>query len=463
MLTKKFIAAALAVGTFIFAPNVEAENLNYYTGTGEYIMSDSETQEFAKEGAKMQATRAAQEKAGVFVSSNTKIKNYMVEADEIETFTASIVKFIGEPKFEPLLIPGNDGKTYIKFIATITVAIDLDDLNAQIENWQNRDGHERSNLVEQNKYLQQIIDKQTKQIARLEEIIANSNSTNIQSELQKIDKDALFIHKFDAAYEEYKKGNYSNSIDLLIEASQLNPNSEQAYYNRGLAYAKLKQYDSAISSFNKAIEINPNDADAYYDRGCAYGILQQYDAAISDYTRAIEIDQNYAKAYYNRGCAYGILQQYDAAISSFNKAIEINPNDADAYYDRGCAYGILQQYDAAISDYTRAIEIDQNYAKAYNNRGNAYSDLEKYDAAISDYNKAIELNPNLVNAYNNRAVAYALSGNFKQAIIDITKYIELNPNDAKTYKLRGLCYQYLGEYEKAAADFARAKQLGYNG
>ena len=394
MLTKKFIAAALAVGTFIFAPNVEAENLNYYTGTGEYIMSDSETQEFAKEGAKMQATRAAQEKAGVFVSSNTKIKNYMVEADEIETFTASIVKFIGEPKFEPLLIPGNDGKTYIKFIATITVAIDLDDLNAQIENWQNRDGHERSNLVEQNKYLQQIIDKQTKQIARLEEIIANSNSTNIQSELQKIDKDALFIHKFDAAYEEYKKGNYSNSIDLLIEASQLNPNSEQAYYNRGLAYAKLKQYDSAISSFNKAIEINPNDADAYYDRGCAYGILQQYDAAISDYTRAIEIDQNYAKAYNNRGNAYSDLEKYDAAISDYNKAIELNPNLVNAYNNRAVAYALSGNFKQAIIDITKYIELNPNDAKTYKLRGLCYQYLGEYEKAAADFARAKQLGYN---------------------------------------------------------------------
>ena len=59
---KKLLATLLVVGFMTFAQVVHAE-IKPYTGTGEYVMSDRETQEIAKQGAKMHALRAAQEQA----------------------------------------------------------------------------------------------------------------------------------------------------------------------------------------------------------------------------------------------------------------------------------------------------------------------------------------------------------------------------------------------------------------
>ena len=387
MLTKKLITAALALSAFTFTPNyyhspfiqVAHAEIKTYTGTGEYLMSDGETQDFAKEGAKMHAARAAQEQAGVFVGSNTKVKNHMVTSDEVETFTASIVKIIGEPKFEPVLIPGNDGKTYIKFIATVTVAVDTDYLNAQIDKWLNRDTQERSNFVEQNKSLQEIIDNQAKQIKRLESIIANANSAQdsvkIQSELKQIDKNSLYVQKFNAASDAAEKNNYYEALRLYLEASQLNPDYPETFYNLGYLYTELKQYDNAISAYNRAIELKPNYAAAYNNRGNAYGLLQQQNNAISDYNKAIELNPNFANAYYNRGTAYGTLKQYDLAISDFTRAIEINPNYASAYYNRGVAYKNSKKYKKAAADFNKYIEFNPQFMWAYKNLDDCYQAL----------------------------------------------------------------------------------------
>lgn len=407
MMTKKFLAAAFALGAFTFTPNfynspmiqVAHAEIKTYTGTGEYLMSDGETQDFAKEGAKMHAARDAQEQAGVFVSSNTKVKNHMVTSDEVETFTASIVKIIGEPKFEPVLIPGNDGKTYIKFIATVTVAVDTDDLNAQIDKWLNRDSQDRSNIVAQNKSLQEIIDNQAKQIARLENIIANANSAqdsaNIQAELKQIDNDALYAKKIEDANKLYDNKDYSAAINLYVEASQLKPNHFVAYNNCGNAYANLNRHAEALSAYNKTIELNPD----------------------------------FELAYYNRGLTYANLNQYEKAISDFTKAVQLNPNDAKAYYSRGLANDYLSRYESAVSDYSRAVEINPRFAEAYNNRGLIYKMFRHYNAAISDFNKVIEL----------------------------------NPNDSKAYHNRGFCYYLRGENEKANADFAKVKENTWKG
>ena len=89
-----------------------------------------------------------------------------------------------------------------------------------------------------------------------------------------------------------------------------------------------------IEKFTKAIQLNPDDALAYYNRGVTYDELEQYDKAIDDYTKAIELNPDYAAAYFNRGLAYGKSEQYSKAMDDYTKAIELNPDDADAINNR---------------------------------------------------------------------------------------------------------------------------------
>jgi tetratricopeptide (TPR) repeat protein len=199
---------------------------------------------------------------------------------------------------------------------------------------------------------------------------------------------------------------------------------------------------------------------AYYNRGNAYGKLKQYKRAIEDYSKAIELDLKFADAYNNRGNAYDELKQYKRAIEDYNKAIELNPTYAMAYYNRGNAYGKLKQHEKAIEDYSKAIELDLKYADAYNNRGNAYGKLKQHEKAIEDYSKAIELNPNDADAYNNRGTAYGELQHQEEAIGDYNKAIERNPNFAHAYANRGITQLQTNEdLDKAIEDFKHARDL----
>ena len=57
-----------------------------------------------------------------------------------------------------------------------------------------------------------------------------------------------------------------------------------------------------------AIRINPTIATTYYNRGIAYDNLGQWDKAIADYSKAIEIDPDLTKAYSNREVAFRKLR-----------------------------------------------------------------------------------------------------------------------------------------------------------
>jgi tetratricopeptide (TPR) repeat protein len=93
------------------------------------------------------------------------------------------------------------------------------------------------------------------------------------------------------------------------------------YYFKGIASALKGQYDQSIPYYDKAIEINPKFANAYFSRGVAYAKGRgEYDKAISDYDKAIEINQRFGKAILSRGVANYYKGEYNKAWDDVRKA-----------------------------------------------------------------------------------------------------------------------------------------------
>ena len=77
-----------------------------------------------------------------------------------------------------------------------------------------------------------------------------------------------------------RKGKLDDAIQDLDKAIALNPNSYQAYTNRGIARKEKGDIDGAIADYDKAIALNPNAAYAYNNRGNARGKKGDNDGAM---------------------------------------------------------------------------------------------------------------------------------------------------------------------------------------
>jgi len=51
---------------------------------------------------------------------------------------------------------------------------------------------------------------------------------------------------------------------------------------------RLEEYDRAIADYTEAIRLNPEHADAYYNRGISYKKLGQYDQACEDIQKSAD-------------------------------------------------------------------------------------------------------------------------------------------------------------------------------
>ena len=81
--------------------------------------------------------------------------------------------------------------------------------------------------------------------------------------------------------------------DAATPTSVLNPDDADAYYNRGVGYMDIGQYERAIEDYTKAIQLNPDDVEAYNIRAYSYAALGQYLRVIDDHNKACSLDQQW--------------------------------------------------------------------------------------------------------------------------------------------------------------------------
>ncbi len=375
---RRLIAASLVVGSLTFMPVTNAE-IQTYTGVGEYIMSDFETPEIAKQRAKQYAERNAQEQAGVYVSSYSRVENFKLAEDEIITMTNGILS-VTNVKYDIITIPEHAG---IVYRATIQANIDTD----RVDEWLSKGVGERSELVAKNQALQKAIDDQEKQIADLKK----------QLEKVKNDKD-----------EEKIKTQFEAADKIFLSNQKLQEGDEQFRWDN----------DLALTFYNEAIDLNPNNGAAYFSRGCVYIEFQQYSEAADDFNKALSLNINSATLYNNLGYALTELQQYDRAKTYLNKAVSLNPKYSEAYNNLGHLYIKLQKYNEALNYLKKAESMNTASDNIYANLGIAYFELQDYENALYNLDNSIELNSNIPYTLRLRAKCYRMLGNEQQANID---------------------------------------------
>ncbi len=355
-LTKKSLIMAMILGHLTIFPisNANAE-IKTYDGVGEYIMSDFETPDIAKERAKQRAEQAAQEQAGVYVQSFTEVKNAMVTQDEIITMTNGIMQ-VFDVKYQTL--PSTDG-VGVMIRATLKANIDTD----KVAEWLQKGVGERSEMVAKNKQLQQAIEEQNRQIAELKSQLAAANNNpqveaKVKEEISGADKVFMSNLRVDEGDKLYDNNDLNGALKKYNEAIELNSQNSAAYAARGNVLIEQKNYKAAISDLDKAIKIDDNQAYVYNYRACAYIDLEDYGKALDDLMKAIDIDPEYVLAYSNGSIIMNILEQYNDAIELANIAIKIDPYEPAGYSTRATAYFNLGEYKKALKDYQKALELD---------------------------------------------------------------------------------------------------------
>lgn len=139
----------------------------------------------------------------------------------------------------------------------------------------------------------------SRDLSNLKALYSNKN-VKILSDLPKGNKLALGgpaegriggIETTGAAAASVKSMSVNSKVDLGKALAHLkeNPNSFEAHNNIGLVYLQNNDFNNAIQYFNKALSINPHYAVGYFNRGLAFSKMRKNLLAANDYEKYLEL------------------------------------------------------------------------------------------------------------------------------------------------------------------------------
>jgi predicted O-linked N-acetylglucosamine transferase (SPINDLY family) len=200
-------------------------------------------------------------------------------------------------------------------------------------------------------------------------------------------------------------------------------------------FAQHNKLDKAIICWQTAIDWDPEYVDAYYNLGIAYNQLRDYERAVQSFEQAIKLKPNYPEALYNLGLTLVKLNRLDDALQSYQKALEISPDDIDIYIAIGNVYfySKQKQLKPSLEAYESALAIDPKSSAALVGMGAVLVEMGEVDRAISCLNEALTIEPNDAQAYCNLGHAFMLKEQMNEAIYFYNKSLELDPTFADAY------------------------------
>lgn len=286
-----------------------------------YQASEADSKLSCRAIAVEQVKRLLLEQAGTFVQTETVVKEFKLDKDQVVSMTAGIVSV-------EILSEHWDGERYA---LTARITLDPRQVAEALDNLRGN-AVERAELAETRKQNEESL----REIERLRQELAELKQSSAQPANLK------------QKQEEYARTVAGIGMNNLLE--------------RGSALMELGENEKALAVYEEAVRTDPANKRAYMGRGAANARLDRTEQALRDYDKALELDPKFAKPYVGRGKVLRKLGKARESIKQFNKAIELNPDFAQAYFERGMSYLKMREKDLGISDLQRSAGM--GYKKA---------------------------------------------------------------------------------------------------
>jgi tetratricopeptide (TPR) repeat protein len=142
-------------------------------------------------------------------------------------------------------------------------------------------------------------------------------------------------------WNEYANGRFAEAIASYTTAlesfNERTPSAAimETYVCRGAAFGRAGNVHSAIDDFTKAIELDAQSENAFFNRGIARQQLEQYALAIEDFGRSIELRPTDKRNYIRRGVCRKRLNDVLGARRDFAEARRLIDTEEPKYRTKG--------------------------------------------------------------------------------------------------------------------------------
>ncbi len=225
------------------------------------------------------------------------------------------------------------------------------------------------------------------------------------------------------------------TLDKAVELAQSPAEKQKLYKTRGIALARIKQYDRAIEDLKRA---NPaRDFTVAKELGRACYIAGDYSCAIDSFRKADALRKNdplvlkmLAKAMIEKARRTRAKAQKEAlfrqAAQVAARYAKVETKKVDPHEIYGAALLGANDFQGAIREFQEVLKRDPKSCTAMLNIAQAYLGLEKWNDVVTWSRKAASCDPKNYLAYQQLAFAYIkLKNNWDAAIEAAQKAVSL--------------------------------------
>jgi len=247
------------------------------------------------------------------------------------------------------------------------------------------------------------------------------------------------------------------------------------YISEGISFAKHEKYSLAIKRFTSAVKEAPKNSKAYFNRGVAYLKMKDEAAALADFKKACELDNKEGcsvarklggktqpadfSAVTSEALKLEAQEKYEDALSLLDGAIAKAPQTAELYYFKAhVLFNGKKDTGGAVENLDKAVSLKPDYSDAYFLRGLVRKEIKRPGKAIEDFGKAIELS-SAPAAFTERGELYILTGKPDEAAADFAKALAVNVEDDRAQTGMGMALKEKGETAEALNYFEKACAL----
>lgn len=181
-------------------------------------------------------------------------------------------------------------------------------------------------------------------------------------------------------------------LKSLLESD---PSDIRSYLAYGSVLSDAKDYQAMAANYDKAVEVigsvpKKSDWTIFFQRGIAYERLKQWDKAEPDFKRALELNPEQPQVLNYLGYSWvDKNMNLEQGIDMIRRAVELRPNDGYIVDSLGWAHYRLGAFDEAVTELERAIELRAGDPTINDHLGDAYWRVGRKIEAVYQWNRAL--------------------------------------------------------------------------
>ncbi|UHS58033.1 tetratricopeptide repeat protein [Agrobacterium vaccinii] len=173
------------------------------------------------------------------------------------------------------------------------------------------------------------------------------------------------------------------------------PTDLRSYLAYGSVLSDAKDYAAMAANYDKAVEVigavpKKTDWTIFFQRAIAYERLKQWDKAEPDFKRALELNPEQPQVLNYLGYSWVDKNlNLDQAMDMIRRAVELRPNDGYIVDSLGWAHFRLGAFDESVTELERAIELRAGDPTINDHLGDAYWRVGRKIEAVYQWNRAL--------------------------------------------------------------------------